>query len=196
MAAILDMPEDQAASFESWPALLRWLAPRLAQQQEKSILIIDELSYVSAADPAVVSALQHAWDHHLKDSNLVIVLCGSQITTMEAIMQHQSPLFGRFTGRWFLQPLPFYSLDQFFPNWSIEEQLRYMGLWGVPAYLEWLDDRVSRQNIQNVMLRAACFWLNQIGYSMMNSVISRPTKRYCVRLAEAHIRSKRSAMLA
>jgi hypothetical protein len=31
---------------------------------------------------------------------LVLVLCGSQITTMAAIMQHQSPLFGRFTGQW------------------------------------------------------------------------------------------------
>ena len=161
MSTMLDMPEDQATSFQSWPALWHWLAPRLAQQKEKSILIIDELSYVFAADPAVLSALQHAWDHHLKDSNLVIILCGSQITTMEAIMQHQSPLFGRFTGRWFLQPLPFYSLNQFFPDWSIEERVALYGIvGGVPAYLEWLDDRMSlSQNIQNVILQPGSMFL-------------------------------------
>ncbi|HFQ93926.1 MAG TPA: hypothetical protein ENK32_07950 [Anaerolineae bacterium] len=57
----------------------------------------------------MLSALQHAWDHHLQNSNVVLALCGSQVTTMDAIMQHQSPLFGRFTGPWHLQPLPFSS---------------------------------------------------------------------------------------
>lgn len=155
MATMLDMPEDQASSFESWPALWRWLAPRLAAQKERSILILDELSYVSAADPAILSALQHAWDHHLKDSNIMIVLCGSQITTMEAIMQHQSPLFGRFSGQWHLKSLPFYSLREFFPNWSIEERVAlYSIVGGVPAYLQWLDDEIGlSQNIQRVMLQ-------------------------------------------
>ena len=73
------------------------------------ILILAELSYASAVDPALLSALQHAWDHHLQNSNVVLALRGSQATTMDAIMQHQSPLFGRFTGPWHLQPPPFSS---------------------------------------------------------------------------------------
>lgn len=28
MATMLDMPEEQATAFDSWPALWRWLAPR------------------------------------------------------------------------------------------------------------------------------------------------------------------------
>ena len=161
MAVMLDMPEEQATPFDSWPALWRWLAPRLAEKKNKEILILDELSYAANADPALLSALQHAWDHHLQNSNLILVLCGSQVTTMEAIMQHQSPLFGRFTGQWHLQPLPFASLREFFPNWSAEERVAlYAIMGGVPAYLRWLDSDLSLvNNIRQVILEPGNIFL-------------------------------------
>lgn len=161
MSRMLDMPEEQATAFDSWPALWRWLAPRLAEKADKQILILDELSYASAADPALLSALQHAWDHHLKESNVILVLCGSQVTTMEAIMQHQSPLFGRFTGQWHLQPLPFSSLREFFPGWSAEERVAlYAVLGGIPAYLRWLDSDLNLvENIQQVILEPGNMFL-------------------------------------
>ena len=161
MAAMLDMPEEQATAFDSWPALWRWLAPRLAGKPDKQILVLDELSYASAADPALLSALQHAWDHHLQDSNVILVLCGSQVTSMEAIMQHQSPLFGRFTGQWHLQPLPFSSLREFFPDWSAEERVAlYAVVGGIPAYLRWLDSDLSLvDNIRKVILEPGNIFL-------------------------------------
>ena len=161
LSAMLDMPEEQAPAFDSWPALWRWLAPRLAEKADKHILMLDELSYASAADPALLSALQHAWDHHLKDSNLLLVLCGSQVTTMEAIMQHQSPLFGRFTGQWHLQPMPFASLREFFPSWSTEERVALYGvIGGIPAYLRWLNSELSLvENIQQVILQPGNIFL-------------------------------------
>ena len=154
MATMLDMPEEQATPFDSWPALWRWQAPRLRKAANKQILILDELSYASAVDPALLSALQHAWDHHLRESNIVLVLCGSQVNTMEAIMQHQSPLFGRFTGQWHLQPLPFSSLREFFSDWSIEERVALYGIvGGIPAYLRWLNSDLSLvENIRHVIL--------------------------------------------
>ena len=163
MAAMLDMPEEQATPFDSWPALWRWLAPRLAEKKEKQILILDELSYAAAADPALLSALQHAWDHHLQNSNVILVLCGSQVTTMEAIMQHQSPLFGRFTGQWHLQPLPYASLGAFFPTWSAEERVAlYAVVGGIPAYLRWLDHDLSLvENIKQVILQPGNTFLGE-----------------------------------
>lgn len=161
MSTMLGMPEEQAPTFDSWPALWRWLAPQLADNSSRRILILDELSYASAADPALLSALQHAWDHHLKESNLILILCGSQITTMEAIMQHQSPLFGRFTGQWHLQPMPFSSLVEFFPTWSAEERVAlYAIVGGIPAYLRWLDSDISLvQNIRQVILEPGNMFL-------------------------------------
>jgi uncharacterized protein len=154
MATMLGMPEEQATPFDSWPALWRWLAPRLAEKKEPQILILDELSYAAAADPALLSALQHAWDHHLQTANVILVLCGSHVTRMEALMQHQSPLFGRFTGQWHLQPLPFSSLREFFPTWSAEERVAlYAVAGGIPAYLRWLDSDLSLvENIREVIL--------------------------------------------
>lgn len=154
MAKMMDMPEEEALTFNSWPALWRWLAPRLAAESEKQILILDELPYASEADPALLSALQHAWDQHLQTSNVILVLCGSQVKTMEAILQHQSPLFGRFTGQWHLQPLPFSSLREFFPEWSAEERVAlYAIVGGVPAYLRWLDPSLNLVgNIREVIL--------------------------------------------
>ncbi len=161
MATMLNMPEEQATAFDSWPTLWRWLAPHLAEKADKQLLILDELSYASAADPALLSALQHAWDHHLKESNIILVLCGSQVTTMEAIMQHQSPLFGRFTGQWHLQPLPFSSLREFFPDWSVEERVAlYAIVGGIPAYLRWLDsDLTLIENIRQVILQPGNIFL-------------------------------------
>ena len=154
MATVMNMPEEEAPAFNSWPALWRWLAPRLAAETHKQILILDELPYASEADPALLSALQHAWDQHLQESNVVLVLCGSQVKTMEAILQHQSPLFGRFTGQWHLQPLPYSSLSEFFPDWPAEERVALHAIvGGVPAYLRWLDPDLSlAENIRQVIL--------------------------------------------
>lgn len=73
----------------------------------------------------------YAWDQHLKAANVVIVLCGSQVNTMETLMQRQSPLFGRFTGQWRLQSLPFAALREFFPTWSTEERAALYAIIGV-----------------------------------------------------------------
>jgi AAA+ ATPase superfamily predicted ATPase len=80
---------------------------------------------------------------------------------MEAIMQHQSPLFGRFTGQWHLQPLPFTSLREFFPTWSAEERVvLYAIMGGIPAYLHWLDSDLSLvENIRQIILEPGNIFL-------------------------------------
>ena len=153
-ATLLKMPHEQATTFDSWSTLWHWLAPRLASETRREILILDELSYATEADASILSALQHSWDQHLQGSNLTLVLCGSQVRTMEGLLRHQSPLFGRFTGQWHLQPLPFYALKEFVPQWSIEERIAlYAIVGGIPAYLEWLDPNLSlAENIRDVIL--------------------------------------------
>jgi AAA+ ATPase superfamily predicted ATPase len=159
-ARVMEMPEEQATPFDSWPALWEWLAPRLATQQ-KQILVLDELPYAVENDTAMLSSLQHAWDQHLKESQVILVLCGSHVNTMESIMHHQSPLFGRPTGQWHLKPLPFSALSEFFPGWSAEERVAvYAIVGGVPAYLEWLDPELSLvENIREVILSSGSMFM-------------------------------------
>jgi AAA+ ATPase superfamily predicted ATPase len=125
-------------TFESWSDLWEASAPLLTNR--KRLLIIDELPYAAEADPATLSALQQAWDLHFQHAPTVIALCGSHVRAMETLLSRQSPLFGRMTGQWHLQPLPFGALRQFFPTWSPEEQVAaYAIVGGVPTYLNWFD---------------------------------------------------------
>ncbi|MEM7800694.1 MAG: ATP-binding protein [Chloroflexota bacterium] len=142
---------------ETWDAI----AERIGQ--EKHILILDELPWAAEGDPAMLSSLQHAWDQQFKDSNLIIALSGSQVRAMERLQFHQSPLFGRLTGQWHLQPLPFETLIEFFPNWSIEERIAlYAIVGGIPAYFEWLDPKFSLvKNIKNVILNNGSMFLGE-----------------------------------
>lgn len=139
-------------SFESWSDLWDATAPILTNRRQ--LLILDELPYAAEADPAMLSALQHAWDRHFQDSSAVIALCGSHVRAMELLLAYQSPLFGRMTGQWHLQPLPFGALRQFFPGWSPEEQVAaYAIVGGVPAYLRWFDPTQSlAENIHQHIL--------------------------------------------
>lgn len=151
-ARLFDVPLDKAILFDAWSEFWDWCAPRLASKRQ--ILILDELPYAITADSAMLSALQYAWDHYLQDAPLILALCGSQVNIMQTIQTHQSPLFGRLTGQWLLQPLPFAALRQFFPNWTVEERVAaYALVGGVPAYLRWLDPRRSlSDNIRHIVV--------------------------------------------
>ncbi len=151
-ARLLNVPTNRAPIFESWAEL--WAGAADLLQGRRHILILDELPYAAESDPAMLSALQHAWDQHFKHSQVVLVLCGSQVRTMETLMQRQSPLFGRLTGQWLLRPLEFAALREFFPAWSAEERVAlYAITGGIPAYLEWLSpNRSLVENIRDVIL--------------------------------------------
>ena len=151
-ARLLGVAFSQAPVFESWADV--WEAVAAYLRNEPHILMLDELPYAAESDPAMLSALQHAWDHSFRDSNLSLVLCGSHVRTMETLLSRQSPLFGRMTGQWHLLPFSFASLKEFFPRWSAEERLTaYAIVGGIPAYLEWLNPEQSMaDNIHNVIL--------------------------------------------
>ena len=169
-AALLNMPVNRAPIFESWADV--WNAATELISEQKRILILDELPYAAEADPAMLSALQHAWDHRFKNSNLILVLCGSQVHTMETLLSHQSPLFGRMTGQWHLQPLTFSSLREFLPDWSVEERVAaYAIVGGIPAYLEWLDpNRNLTQNIREVMLSPGSMFVAEPTFLLYDEV--------------------------
>lgn len=169
-ARIQDIPIRQAPILGSWTEL--WNAAANILGPQRHILVLDELPYAAETDPAMLSALQHAWDRHFQQSKLVIVLCGSQIKAMEALQFHQSPLFGRLTGQWHLQPLSFSTLPEFFPDWSAEERVAvYAIVGGVPAYLNWLDPDLSLvDNIRQVILAEGGMFLAEPTFLLYDEV--------------------------
>jgi AAA+ ATPase superfamily predicted ATPase len=169
-AKLLGVQLSHAPLFESWAEL--WEAAAALLRGKRRILILDELPYAAEADPAMLSALQHAWDRHLKDTGVVMAVCGSQVRAMESLVFQQSPLFGRLGGQWHLQALPFSALQDFFPGWSAEERVAaYAIVGGVPAYLEWLDPKRSlAENLRHVMLSPGSMFLAEPAFLLYDEV--------------------------
>lgn len=74
------------------------------------------------------------------------------------VLGYKSPLYGRRTGQWKVEALRFKDLRSFFPEYSVEEQIRaYSILGGIPFYLQQFDD--SKDVSTNIF--AECKWQNK-----------------------------------
>ena len=84
----------QRAAFSDWLDLFHIIAE--FRPEEKKVLVIDEFPYLVKSNPAFPSILQNAWDEVLKDSNVMLILCGSLIGMMQKhALSYDSPLYGR-----------------------------------------------------------------------------------------------------
>ena len=135
-------------SFKGWREAFEYLK----KQNKKWIITIDEFPYLIQCDNTITSKFQAIADEVLKDSNIYLILCGSSISMMEdEILVYKSPLYGRRTGQWQLNPMPFQYARLFFPNYDIEKQIEAYSIGGgVPLYLEVFDDKKDiQENIRN-----------------------------------------------
>ena len=141
-------------SYESWSQAFEELAAA-CQGERQHIVILDEFPYAVASEPGLPSALQNAWDQHLKFSNVCLVLCGSHIGMMERLLGADAPLYGRMVGPLRIRPLPFAATASFFPRYGAEQRVAvYAILGGVPAYLEQFSDALSLgDNIKQALFR-------------------------------------------
>jgi AAA+ ATPase superfamily predicted ATPase len=137
-------------SYESWQEAFEMLA-EACQGEQRHIVILDEFPYAVQSEPGLPSALQNAWDHHLKFSNVCLALCGSQVGMMERLLGADAPLYGRMAGPLRVRPLPFAATKTFFPRYSAEQRVAvYAILGGVPAYLEqFSDERSILENLRH-----------------------------------------------
>jgi uncharacterized protein len=141
-------------SYSEWAEAFAQLA-RLATEQPL-IVIMDEFAYAAEIDSALPSILQNAWDHQLKSTKIIMVLCGSQVGMMEGLFRYDAPLYGRITGPLRIEPLPFSALKQFYPQYNSEQRVAVWAmLGGVPAYLEQFSDQRSvGENVKRHIFRA------------------------------------------
>jgi hypothetical protein len=161
---------DPTFSYASWEAAFAEI--RRAAVQERLVVILDEFTYLVQANPEVSSIFQHVWDHQLKErTNVFLILTGSLAGMIQRhVLDYQAPLYGRATGRIRLQALPFGALVDMLPRYKADQRVAvYAIAGGVPAYLEFFDDRLSisenlRQRIitpANIMMEDAVFLLHE-----------------------------------
>ncbi len=147
----------KAPEYDSFDSALDEIT-RLAEK-ERIVFVIDEYPYLAKADPSISSRLQHLIDHTWKDSKLYLILCGSSMSFMEnQVLGYQSPLYGRRTGQFKIEPLAYKETAVFNPDLDhVTNSFVYGVTGGVPHYINRLNvqGNLDHALIENFFDRSA-----------------------------------------
>ena len=130
---------ESAPEFRSYDAALDELT--VLSKEKRIVFVIDEYPYLAKAKPVISAMLQHIIDHKWTESKMYLILCGSSMSFMESqVLGKESPLYGRRTGQFKIEPLDYKETAVFHPNLSAEDNSLIYGITGgVPHYINKLD---------------------------------------------------------
>jgi uncharacterized protein len=169
--AVLFGPGQMNAVYSSWEDLFQALAQ--AAQTERLIVVLDEFPYLVLAHPPLATILQRVWDHSLKNSQIMLVLCGSYIGMMEeTVLGYRAALYGRRSGQYLLEPLQFPDARFFYPDFDPEDQVRAYAVYGgTPAYLQTLEPQKSlSENILQGVLSRGSFLYDEVRFILQQEL--------------------------
>lgn len=128
-------------------------------KQGKVILIIDEFPFLIYSNKAIPSIFQKIWELIIKKKNVMLILSGSAVSVMESqVLGYKSPLYGRRTAQWQLQPLDFFCMKEFLPNYKMEELAQvWFVVGGIPEYILKFNPKLSfwENVLENVIKKGA-----------------------------------------
>ncbi len=159
------------AVYSSWEDLLHALTQ--AAQTERLVVVLDEFPYLVTAHPPLATILQRVWDQTLKNSQIMLILCGSYIGMMEeTVLGYQAPLYGRRTGQYLLEPLQFRDARLFYPSFDLEDQVHAYAVYGgTPAYLHTLQPQRSlKENILDGILSRGSFLYDEVRFVLQQEL--------------------------
>lgn len=172
-----DIPAKQYISeFTDWEKAFRSILD-LPYGDKKKLIVIDEFPYMCRVNKSIPSILQNLWDTELKDSNVMIVLCGSAMSFIEKeLLAEKNPLYGRATGIYKMNEMGFYDASRFFPNYSEEDKvLAYAVLGGVPHYLNQFSPELSvAENIKRNILTKGSVLYSEVDFLLHQELRETP----------------------
>lgn len=159
------------AVFNTWEDVFQALGK--ATERERLIVVLDEFPNLVSTHPAIVSILLTIWNQALQNSNLLLILSGSEIERMETIIkQIQMGMPGNRIHHHFLEPFSFKQARLFFPNYEDQDQVRmYAVFGGAPAYLNRIDNNFSlKENILNMILNRGSFLFDEVRFILQQEL--------------------------
>jgi hypothetical protein len=123
---------------------------------KRLVLVVDEFPYLIASNPGVLTLFQKAWDEYWSKSNVFLILLGSSITMMEnEVLGYRSPLYGRRTGQWRVDPMDFDAVGAFRKKRPFADRLSHFAVaGGIPAYWLAFDPKKNfSNNLENRVLK-------------------------------------------
>lgn len=161
-------------AFKDMEQLLQFLFKR--SEQEPLILVLDEYPYLRENAKGLDSILQSVIDSNKDTSHMKLIICGSYVDTMKALLARQNPLYGRIDLTISLKPMDYYDSALFYPSFSDEDKVRLFSVFGgIPYYNRLIDSKKSiRENVIDLIASPGARLENEISM-YLNSEISKIT---------------------
>jgi AAA+ ATPase superfamily predicted ATPase len=153
--------DDRVPRIDSWDEALDYLGEKVATEQ--LVVVIDEFPYLVDENDSLPSYFQSFVDEHLQDTESMLVLCGSSVSTMESdVLGHESPLYGRRTGQIDVQPFSFRQARAVI-EYNLENAIQSFAVTGgTPMYLTRFDyDQSLKDNILTTILSPTAVLYNE-----------------------------------
>ena len=168
---LFDFPKP---AFENMEVLLQFLFQKA--EKEQLILVLDEYPYLRENSKGLDSILQSVIDHYKDTSNMKLIVCGSYVDTMKALLEKQNPLYGRIDLTLNLKPMDYYESALFYSEFSDEDKVRLFSVFGgIPYYNRLIDSGKSvRDNIIDLIASPGARLENEVSM-YLNSEISKIT---------------------
>lgn len=156
-SAQMDQQEVIQSSSDKWSDLFLDVAKHCSEGQV--LIVFDEISWMGGGDPTFLGQLKAAWDEHFsRNSNLVLILSGSQATWIDENILEDMNFVGRVTYPLTLKELALKDCNQF---WGAQkdliapyEKFKILSVTGgIPGYLLRIDPKLTAE--ENI--RRLCF---------------------------------------
>jgi len=159
-------------SLESWPQAFSVLAS--VMRERRTVVLLDEISWLSGKDRDFAGHLKIAWDTELKKfRKLILVACGSVSSWIDQNILNSTGFMGRVSLELNLTELPLHHCNRFWgrkaQRVSSREKFKILSVTGgVPRYLEEIDTSISaEENIKRM-----CFTKEGILFSEFDRIFS------------------------
>ncbi|RLI99653.1 MAG: ATP-binding protein [Candidatus Aenigmatarchaeota archaeon] len=112
---------------------------------KRCVIAIDEFPYLMVVKRGVLSLFQKIIEELLRDTNVMLILCGSAMSIMESeVLGHRTPLYGREVNTLKLLPFNFLTISRIFKD----PFLVYFVFGGTPYYIKFYDE--SKDLLTNI----------------------------------------------
>ena len=158
-------PDMQNFSAEHPENLFAFLGSKC--RNERIVVVIDELPYWADKDPEILSIMQNAIDNDWLKGKMFLILCGSSVSFMEKeVLSEKSPLYGRRTAQFRIEPFKYWDAAKFTPNYTYEEKAICYGVTGgIPYYLSLIDDSMSlMDNLYSLFFTKNGYLFGEVNY--------------------------------
>ncbi len=120
----------------------------------RTLVVIDELPYLVGSGEQVASLLQHFIDSVKRDTESMVVVCGSSVRMMNReTTDYSKPLYGRFANELKVDELPLSVCRLFHPKMSDLDVVKlYLTVGGIPQFHYDSDAATYREYIEKHFL--------------------------------------------